>query len=418
MRGRFSTNADREWCGGPCLETDSRDERTNTGRNRNVLVPPIPGSGTAINAGRGDAVMTRNATRPVFALLSWFCHQFLMAQPGYAPAEIPVPRGYLCVYTRSPIVIDANLNDRPWKDAPWSETFLDIEGTVKPEPRYRTRMKMLWDDSYLYIGAELEEPHVWGTLTKRDTVIFYDNDFEVFIDPDGDNHEYYELEMNVLNTVWDLLLKKPYRDGGPPVDAWNIQGLKSAVHVDGTLNNPADTDRGWSVEIAMPWSALREYAHRATPPEEGDQWRINFSRVEWDREAVDGQYRKVKGRPEHNWVWSPQGIIDMHRPEFWGYVQFTRTSGQEAHIRPDSSAPARNLLLQIYYAQRRFHDTFKRWASSVDELPMSLLPANEQLLAPLLESAADGFLASVTIRHRNGKTERWHIRQDSRLWAE
>ena len=46
---------------------------------------------------------------------------------------------------------------------------------------------MLWDDTYFYVAAHLEEPHVWGTLTKHDTVIFQDNDFEIFIDPDGDN---------------------------------------------------------------------------------------------------------------------------------------------------------------------------------------------------------------------------------------
>ena len=72
---------------------------------------------------------------------------------------------------------------------------------------------MLWDDTYLYVGALLEEPHVWATLTQHDSVIFHDNDFEVFIDPDGDNHEYCEIEINALNTEWDLFLNKPYRDG-------------------------------------------------------------------------------------------------------------------------------------------------------------------------------------------------------------
>ena len=69
---------------------------------------------------------------------------------------------------------------------------------------------MLWDDNYFYIAEQLEEPHVWATLTKHDSVIFQDNDFEVFIDPDGDNQEYYEIEINALNTDWDLLLKKAY----------------------------------------------------------------------------------------------------------------------------------------------------------------------------------------------------------------
>ena len=59
-------------------------------------------------------------------------------------------------------------------------------------------------------------------MTERDSVIFRDNDFEVFIDPDGDTHAYYELEINALGTVWDLLLLKPYRDGGPAINGWDI----------------------------------------------------------------------------------------------------------------------------------------------------------------------------------------------------
>ena len=72
-------------------------------------------------------------------------------------------------------------------------------------------MKMLWDDEALYIAAEIEEPHVWATITEHDAVIFQDPDFEVFLDPDGDNHNYAELELNAKNTTWDLLLTKPAR---------------------------------------------------------------------------------------------------------------------------------------------------------------------------------------------------------------
>jgi hypothetical protein len=44
-------------------------------------------------------------------------------------------------------------------------------------------MKMLWDDDALYVGAWLEEPQVVATLTEKNSVIFHDNDFEVFINP-------------------------------------------------------------------------------------------------------------------------------------------------------------------------------------------------------------------------------------------
>ena len=213
------------------------------------------------------------------------------------------------------VFIDGRPEEAAWRGVPWTDDFLDIEGDAKPKPRLRTRAKMLWDDSYFFIAAELEEPHVWGTLAHHDAVIFQDNDFEVFIDPDSDNHEYYEFEINALNTGWDLFLEKPYKDGGAALNEWEIPGLKTAVQVRGTLNNPADIDQAWTVEIALPWNVLAEHAHRPAPPRDNDQWRVNFSRVEWLADIDDGKYRKVPGKREDNWVWSPQGIIDMHRPE-------------------------------------------------------------------------------------------------------
>ncbi len=248
-----------------------------------------------------------------------------------------LPKHYLCKFTEIPIVIDGRIDKAVWRSVQWSDDFEDIEGPVKPKPRFRTRVKMLWDENYFYIGAELEEPHVWGTLTQHDSVIFQDNDFEVFIDPDGDTLNYYEFEMNALNTGWDLLLDKPYKAGGKPRNEWEIPGLKTAVHVNGTLNNPSDKDTGWTIEIAFPWKVLGEYAHQSAPPREADVWRVNFSRVEWLIEIVDGKYRKLPGKKEDNWVWSPQGLIDMHVPENWGYVQFSRKT----------SVPRRSTRLKV-----------------------------------------------------------------------
>jgi len=135
------------------------------------------------------------------------------------------PKHYICYRTSLPLVIDGKPDESVWEKASWTEYFGDIEGELKPDPLYKTRAKMLWDDNYLYIAAELEEPEVCARLRQRDTVIFYDNDFEVFIDPDGDTHNYYEFEMNAFGTEWDLLLTKPYRDEGIAVFAWDIMHL-------------------------------------------------------------------------------------------------------------------------------------------------------------------------------------------------
>jgi hypothetical protein len=276
---------------------------------------------------------------------------------------------------------------------------------------------MLWDDEYFSIGAELSEPHIWGTLVKRDTVIFYDNDFEVFIDPDGDNHEYYEFEMNALNTVWDLFLPKPYRDQGSAVDSWNIEGLKTAVNIKGTLNDSRDIDSCWTVEIAMPWKSLGVYAHKQVPPGEGDQWRVNFSRVEWRTRSEAGAEVKIKGLSEDNWVWSLQWAVDMHRPELWGYVQFTRKPAGTVAFVPDRTWDARVALLRVYYAQRAFFEQRKRWADTSEELkdfPVSA-PAGSPPL--LIQRTDTGYVCTVQMTG-DVREDRWHISQDSRIWMD
>lgn len=275
-----------------------------------------------------------------------------------APAAVSqeLPRRYPASYATDPIVVDGKLDEVCWVKAPWTEDFVDIEGDRKPKPAFQTRAKMLWDDQHLYIAAELKEPHLQGSLTVRDSVIFQDNDFEVFIDPDNNTLNYGEFEINALNTGWDLRLTKPYSKGGEADDGWNIDGLQTAVHLNGTLNDPSDTDVSWTIELAIPWKGLVALDDTSTPvrkakrdgavlkgyepavpgdseniskkqlasraPDSDDEWRINFSRVEWQFRVVDGHYAKVPNTKENNWVWSPQGKIDMHAPETWGYVRF------------------------------------------------------------------------------------------------
>jgi hypothetical protein len=329
------------------------------------------------------------------------------------PAEVYVPpRHYLCYRASAPITVDGRLTESAWQEAPWTEEFVDIEGARRPRPRFRTRAKMLWDDRYFYVAAELEEPHVWGTLTKHDSVIFQDNDFEVFLDPVGRNHDYAEFEINALNTGWDLRLDKPYRDGGKADNSWEIEGLKTAVWVDGTLNDPRDRDRGWTVELAFPWQAL---LRRPGPPRDGEQWRVNFSRVEWRHEIVDGKYRKVPKQPEDNWVWSPQGVVNMHRPETWGYVQFCTAAAGKGAFRPDSAGPAKHLLHRIYYAQCAYHEKHKRYARTLDDLRLTGTFHGSLAGPPLVMLEGEGYHATVEVQLPGGGRQRWRIRQDSLL---
>lgn len=263
-----------------------------------------------------------------------------------------------------PEELDGRLDKPFWNNAPWTDLFQDIEGPSRPSPRFRTRAKMLWDDQALYIGAELEGDEIWANVTERDAVIFYDNDFEVFIDPGSETQPYCEFEMNALNTIWDLFLTKPYRDGGKPLDSWDIKGLKTAVHIEGKLNDPSAANRKWSCEIVFPFRSILEATRAQTIPEPGSFWRMNFSRVQWTVDVKDGRYVKRTGPdgaplPEDNWVWAPTGVVNIHYPELWGYAFFL---GEEAS-RADTPLPAipeterlKWQLRQVYYAQRAWMD--------------------------------------------------------------
>ena len=225
--------------------------------------------------------------------------------------EVPAPRVYEAPKAEGALVIDGLLDEPDWAKAPLSEEFADIRGVdFEPAPSKRTQVKMLWDDENLYIGALIEEDALSASLTERDAIIYKDNDFEVFLDPDRDGRSYFEFEVNALGTLMDLLMDRPYRDGGQFFLPWDCRGLQVAVHLDGTLNDSAP-DKGWTVEMAIPFSSLMVGFQ---DPKELQDWAVNFSRVEWLR----------KEGPEENWVWNPTGEVNIHIPERWGVLHFKK----------------------------------------------------------------------------------------------
>lgn len=246
------------------------------------------------------------------------------------------PRTYVVYRATGPIVIDGCLDEKAWWDAPWTQYFQDHQWPYhEPAPWMTTRAKVLWDDENLYFAAQLQEPKVWGTLTERDTFwppIYFDNDFEIFLDPDGDGDEYFEFEINALNTVWDMFHEKEYHRGSTLVTAYNVEGIEHAVRVYGSLNKNDDVDLGWTVEVKWPLQALTYRNPGFTLPiRRGQVMRANFSRVEYPdgvgMKLVDG---KAVGPPCEDWIWNSTVAGDLHLPEMWGRLIFSdRLAGLE-----------------------------------------------------------------------------------------
>ncbi len=285
------------------------------------------------------------------------------------------PRVYVAPRVFAPLTIDADLSKSAWRKASWSEAFVDIAertaADAAPNRRCSTRFKCLWDDEYLYVAALIHHDRttpIVATYTERNSPIFHrDSDFEVFVDPSGSCHNYKELELNALNTVWNLMLNKPYADGGAehsgrvaaPSDPlyYEVSLQRTATRLlSGSLNGAGGGV--WAVEIALSHSELMHRSRGAQRPAVGRRWRINFSRVE--------------RRGETNWVWQPQrtwdahtmrfrGVVDMHQPESWGYLHFADERADASPTLEDPLWPARVAASCCYHAQhahRQLHGSF------------------------------------------------------------
>ncbi len=258
---------------------------------------------------------------------------------------------YTAYRVTTPPVIDGRPDEACWTAAPRSPRFVDLvsgEATI-----HDTRAALLWDDRCLYVAYWVEEPLVRATLTARDAYIWEDNDVEIFI---AGRDAYYELEINSFGTIFEgfYIWEEAYaqyagrpefaRDApgarpfngvgftthprGPRVGfwAWDFPGLAWAVQIDGTLNDDTDRDRGWTVELALPWAGMQLLAQadgRSLPPRDGDTWRMDLSRFNTYRAAPPAN-------DSGGWAWSAHGVWDSHVPEVWPFIHFSTTPVEQA----------------------------------------------------------------------------------------
>ena len=257
------------------------------------------------------------------------------------PGRRHQPRTYVCYRASGPIAIDGKLDERAWRDASWSQLFEDHQAPYAPEPWKTTRFKMLYDDEYLYFGAELQEENVWGSLTERDCVIYYDNDFEIFLNPTADGVGYYEFEINALNTAWDMFHETDYHRASALHTLYDVTGLRHGVDVQGTLNYHHDEDIGWTVEVRWPLASLLERNERIKLPiERGDVWRLNFSRVQYMHIYDRLVPAMIPKSPCEDWIWQSTGTGDLHNPEMWGKVLFSNlTAGSIGDLELEVGLP-------------------------------------------------------------------------------
>jgi Carbohydrate family 9 binding domain-like len=321
------------------------------------------------------------------------------------------PKHYFCFKSNRPITCDGILKEEAWEKTPWTDFFVDIEGDSKKMPYFNTRVKMVWDADALYVAAELEEENIWAYLDQYDDIVYRENDFEIFISNTPQAQHYYEIEINALKTIFDLFMPKAYRDGGKANIEWNAKGIEGGVSLDGSINNGNDKDKRWIVEMKLPFRSLSLDGNGVSPMA-NDMWRINFSRVEYETNFNNGKYHKNleppthKTLPEHNWVWSPQGVVNMHYPERWGYLIFSNepvSAHAEMSFNYSLEEKMKQQLWLIYYQQKEALKANKKYANRLEQLGIKNKKYNMDgcLVSISMESTSHTFLASITCREKN-----------------
>lgn len=267
----------------------------------------------------------------------------------FPPCNVNDIPHYTAYKVDTPVRIDGKLDETAWVNAPRSSNFRDLisgENTI-----HETQAAVLWDEDYLYVGYWIEEPNLQATLTERDAPIYTNNDVELFI---AGEDAYYEFEINAFGTIYEVLFiwdeaygtkgydrMEEFNRDRPGVRAfngvgyknhprggrigywnWDFPGLRSAVYLDGTINNDRDRDRGWTVELALPWSGMKVLNMGNPvnlPPRDKDNWRMDFSRFNQYKEAPPAN-------DSGGWAWSPHGVWDSHVPECFTYIHFSEST--------------------------------------------------------------------------------------------
>jgi len=219
-------------------------------------------------------------------------------------------KSYDCHRACGPIKIDGKLDDEAWQKA---KTISFVLPKPDAEPLSKPEAKVLWDDGYLFVSYCAYDKDIWSILTVRDSTTFQEDCLECFIMPDIVAKAYYNFEINELCTVYDAFSLSRFAGGSDchRWHAWNCEGLRVGIDIDGTINNPNDIDKCWRMEIAIPFAQLPSLDGKK--PKVGDEWEFILARYDYS-------------------IYLPEGVelstcsslqkVDFHEHSQWSTLKF------------------------------------------------------------------------------------------------
>ena len=234
----------------------------------------------------------------------------------------PLP-AYECVQAPRAPVLDGSLADPVWELA---APLRLVECVAGGPAAQATTVRLLWHADYLYLGAEIDEWDIEDHNTKHNDPVFSEQCVELFLaapsgvpKPSGDSWRYLEMDTAPQGIFWDGRIENPRPENAAPDAKYRISidetyyppDLRALTTIDGTVNNPSDRDRGWRLELQVPFTG----PPGGRPPQPGEVWRANFYRIHgWQQPDQELQ------------AWSVVGVPNFHMPHRFGYLKFAGPS--------------------------------------------------------------------------------------------
>jgi hypothetical protein len=222
--------------------------------------------------------------------------------------------------TGSKIVIDGNLDEPAWQHAASTGDFVNVGTGGKTNGQSLSgRALLTWDRDLLYVAIVIGDTDIRGDFIPDagDPHLWTESTAEIMIDPDGDgdNHDYYEIQIGPQNLVFDSQFddyNQPRVTPNGPFghQEWTAR-TRSAVSLRGTINQSNDRDDGYTVEAQIPWQSFAKAKN--SPPHVGDEWRLNIYAMRnngglaWSPILGQGNFHRASRFGRVTWVESVNG---------------------------------------------------------------------------------------------------------------
>ncbi|MFC1693335.1 carbohydrate-binding family 9-like protein [Candidatus Latescibacterota bacterium] len=175
--------------------------------------------------------------------------------------------------TAEKIVIDGILDEGDWVAAksvgdfkfPW----------WKEGDKEQTEVKMLWDDTFLYVSFNCHDKYIWAEIYNTNADTYKDDCVELFWNPNPEAGFMYNMfEINCIGNL--LSVSNNFQQSIYDRES-RILVPHIAQSIMGTVNNDEDVDSNWTIEMAFRFSDYTEL-YNGSIPVDGTMWRVALNR--------------------------------------------------------------------------------------------------------------------------------------------